>query len=108
MMPAISAGGDTPPPLFVFKGKRLPFREVLNEGRQTLETPADLLPRKSVVCMREERGGVDMHNFLSWGKRFVDSVRDLVCNSRKLLLTYDAYCGITTLTPTTQNEGGKS
>lgn len=32
-----------------------------------------------------------MHTSLSWGRRFVDSVHDLVSIRRKLLLTYDAY-----------------
>lgn len=63
MMPGTSGSRDTAPPLLVFKGNLLQFRAVLNDGRRMLETLADLLPRKSVVRMREEGGEVYMDTF---------------------------------------------
>ena len=91
MMPCISAAGHFPPLLFVFKGKTLPYRRVLRNGREIHETAADILPRHSFVAVREQNGGVDRHNFLNWGMAFVDSVKDLTANNRKLILPYDAY-----------------
>lgn len=91
MMASISAAGNSGPPLFVFKGKKLPFRRVVRGGEEVYESLADVLPRHSVISAREKCGGVDMHNFLNWGLEFVKSVKDLTANNRKLLLTYDAY-----------------
>eukprot|EP00171_Calliarthron_tuberculosum_P002273 IDg2273t1 len=91
MMPVISAAGQCGPTLFIFKGQRMPYREVLRHGVAHVQTYADLLPRGSVMAFREERGGVDTKNFLGWARLFVDSVRDLTANGRKVLLIFDAY-----------------
>lgn len=91
LMPAVSAAGEIAPPLFVVKGKRLPFREVLVDGRVEVQTLAQMLPRGACLAMREEHGGVDATNFLSWAQQFVRSVADLTANGRHVLLTYDAY-----------------
>lgn len=48
MMPVVNAAGTVGPCLFVFKGKRIPFRQVLiNESFET-ETYKDMLPRESL------------------------------------------------------------
>lgn len=69
----------------------MPYREVLRSGEAHVQTYADLLPRNSVIAFREERGGVDSSNFLSWARLFVESVRDLTAGGRKVLLIFDAY-----------------
>ena len=56
MMPIISADGDCAPPLFVTKGKRVPYREVLKNGTIFPETPLSRLPRFAVLATREENG----------------------------------------------------
>eukprot|EP00171_Calliarthron_tuberculosum_P005712 IDg5712t1 len=91
MLPVVSAAGDAGPPLFVFKGSRAPFRNVLVNGAVYQQTYASMLPRGSVVAMREKVGGVDTTNFYNWALLFIESVRDLTANGRKVLLTYDAY-----------------
>ena len=73
------------------KGKRVPYREVLQNGNFLPEAPLSRLPRSSVLATREENGGVDKHNFLSWAYTFVDYTRDLRTARRKILLVYDAY-----------------
>lgn len=91
MMARISASGYCAPTLFVFKEKHLPYRRVLRNGQEIVQTPADVLPRHSVISVRENNEGVDKHNFLNWGREFVESVEDLTANNRKLFLAYDAY-----------------
>eukprot|EP00171_Calliarthron_tuberculosum_P006015 IDg6015t1 len=91
MLPAISAAGSVAPPLFVFKGKKIPYREVLLGGKAVVQTYADLLPRHSLLACREDRGSVDSVNFFNWAKVFVESVRDLTAGGCKVLLIYDAY-----------------
>jgi len=91
IMPCISASGDMAPLLFVFKGKNLPYREVLEHGHKQVQTYDDLLPRGSLIYMREEVGGVDSDAFLDWAKHFIIHVRDLTQNGRKVLLTFDGY-----------------
>ena len=90
-MPVVSAAGEAGSPLYVFKGKRLPFREVLSHDVVQVQTYAQLLPRHACIAMREEGGGVDAQNFLHWAYSFIESVRDLTANERHVLLTYDAY-----------------
>ena len=41
--------------------------------------------------MREENGGVDRYNFISWAQTFVLYVSDLTANNRRVLLVYDGY-----------------
>lgn len=92
MLACISASGQAGPPLFVFKGAKLPFRDVLTkDGRVITETYATHLPRHSCVAVREEVGGIDAHNFFAWAHHFVESTRDLTANGRKVLLFYDAH-----------------
>ena len=91
MLPVISADGQTGPPLFVFKGLRLPYRNVLCNGRVRTETPACNLPINSCLALRQENGGVDTVNFLHWAYSFVSFVGPLVANNRKVLLIYDGY-----------------
>ena len=59
MLPAVSADGETVPLMFLFKGLRLPYRVVAQEGMKTVETYADCLPRGSIVSMRAAGGRVD-------------------------------------------------
>ena len=79
-MPAVSAAGKMGRTLFVFKGKHLPYRKVLRDGKVWLEGLADLLPRHSVVTSREKLSGVDKLNFKEWAYEFIDHVRDLTSN----------------------------
>jgi len=91
ILPCISASGDMAPPMFVFKGKQLPFRNVVRAGEVVSETYHDHLPARAVVAMREELGGVDSSNFLAWARSFVEHVQYLVRGGRPILLIYDAY-----------------
>ena len=59
MLPAVSADGKAVPPMFVFKGSRLPYRVLFQEGIKTVQTYTDCLPRGCIVSMRSEGGGVD-------------------------------------------------
>lgn len=91
LMPVVSAAGDVGPPLFVFKGTSLPYRNVIENGNIVTQTYTTYLPRGACVAMRAEGGGIDIANFLSWAQLFVSSVKDLTSNGRKVLLTYDGY-----------------
>ena len=62
LMAVINAEGETGPPLFVFKGVRLPYRVVLGAGREEVQICATYLPRGARVVMREQNGGVDSEN----------------------------------------------
>lgn len=91
LMPVVSASGDTGPPLFVFKGKLLLYRTVLQNGQKIVQTYHSVLPRCAVVAMREEHGGVDGNNFYQWAEMFIQHVHELTVGGRKVLLTYDGY-----------------
>ena len=91
MMPVINAFGQSGPPLFVFKGTKMPYRTVLKGGIVVEETPACNLPFKSTVALRAENGAVDTANFVKWAHTFVEFTNDLRCNNRKVLLIYDGY-----------------
>ena len=91
VLPVVSASGETGPPLFVFKGKCIPYRQVLVGGALRAETYTQYLPRSACVAVREECGGVDSANFLNWAKELVKNMPDLTCGGRHVLLTYDAY-----------------
>ena len=56
-----------------------------------VETYADSLPRRSIVTMGEEVGGVDSINVLNWAVQFLQDNKDLTVNNRKLILIYDGY-----------------
>ena len=91
ILPAVSASGHVAPPLFVFKGVRVPYRVVERSGHWVTETFSDYLPRHSVFGMRAEGGGVDTGNFYVWCTHFVKHVADLTSNNRKVLLILDGY-----------------
>ena len=91
LMPAISAAGEMGPPLFVFRGLHLPYREAAVDGRIVTQTYASFLPRHACLAVREERGGVDSENFLNWAHVFIESVEDLTANDRYILLIFDGY-----------------
>ena len=91
LMPCISAGGDAGPPLFAFKGARLPYRVVIQNGVECTETLSTHLPQNSLVNMREVIAGVDGESFHQWAKVFTDYVSHLTENVRHVLLIYDAY-----------------
>ena len=89
VMPVISAAGTAGPPLFVLKGKQIPYRTELRNGRFVYETPASRLRHKAVVALRAELGGVDSESFANWARVFVESLQDLLKDGRKVLLVYD-------------------
>jgi len=91
MMPAICADGSAHLPLFVFKGRCLPYREIERNGIKGLDTYQGRLPRNAIVCSRQENGGVNSEIFYSWATQFVKMAGDLTANNRKVLLIYDGY-----------------
>lgn len=92
MMPVIFASGDYGKPLFVIKGNRIPYQTVKSSnGNEVVETLSDCLPRGSIITTRTETASVDKNNFLRWARQFVEDIRDLTANNRKVLLIYDAY-----------------
>lgn len=56
-----------------------------------LETIADCLPRRALVATRPDIASVDKHNFVEWVKHFVEDVKDLTVNGKKVLLIYDGF-----------------
>lgn len=62
----MSAAGDVASILFVFKGKNMPFRDVLSYGEVHLETLQSHLLKGSLVYMREDVDGIDSSSFLPW------------------------------------------
>ena len=69
-MPAICASGETGPCLFVYKGKSFPYRCYVKNGEEHVDSLAHHLPRRAVIKMREEGGGVDSDNFFEMGELF--------------------------------------
>jgi len=65
MMRVIPGDGTTLSPLFLFKGKSLPYRSMQRDGEVFVETYGDLLPKGNVVSMREGGGSVDSDNFFA-------------------------------------------
>ena len=90
-MPVISASGETAPPLFVFKGLRLPYRTFLRNGEVRTETSLSKLQCGALAAMREENRGIDTARFMDWGYSFVDYVEPFTQDGRKVLLIYDGY-----------------
>ena len=70
MLPAVSCTGDTAPPLFVFKGFKRPYRQLMQGGSVFLQTIANYLPSRSFISMREVSDGVDSANFFKWALSF--------------------------------------
>ena len=91
MMPCISASGDIGPTLFLFKGIRLPYREVNVGPNRVVETPLHKLPRNSLLYFREDIAGVNTECFYKWALEFTKHVDHLTSGGRKILLTYDSY-----------------
>ena len=79
------------PPLFVFKGSRIPYHTIFVNGRETVETYADHLTRNACITVRDKVGSVDSTNFVFWATHFARSLVDLTANGRKIILTFDAY-----------------
>ena len=91
MMPVVFANGDIGLSLFVVQGTRVTYRTTLHDGMETMVTPADCLPRGSVITTRQDVASVDSHNVLQWGKLFAEDCRDLTARGRKVLLILDGY-----------------
>ena len=64
MLPVVSADGAIDPPLFVFSGARMPYRQILVDGKVVLETILDHLPEQATIAVRDKKG-VDSFNFLT-------------------------------------------
>lgn len=95
MMSFIFASGDFGKPLFVFKGKRIPYQKVKNSnGNELVEYLADCLPRTSNITIRNDAASADKAGttwVLPWARQFVESIEDLTTGRRKVLLIYDAH-----------------
>lgn len=95
MLPTIFANGELGEPLFVIKGKNIPYRETVVSGpdnhRYDLEFVHDCLPSNSFVTKREGVAGVDATIFTSWAEHFVKFVENKTMNGKKVLLIYDGY-----------------
>ena len=91
MLLVVSAQGDTGPLLFVFAGSKMPYSEILIDGKRVTDTLIDHLPFSAAIAMRQGSGGIDSFNILNWEKLFVKHVQTLTAGGRKLLLTYDGY-----------------
>ena len=72
-MPCVNAQGDFAPTLLVFKGSRLPYRQVLNHFNHQVETLSDCLPRGSLVYMRRDGCGVNSESFYECAKYLVNT-----------------------------------
>ena len=91
MMPCISASYDVGPVPFVFRRSRMPYRNVVCNGLEIIETYANMLPRNVLVSMHKDAACVDNANFFEWAQCFVQYVRPVTADSRRVLLTYDGY-----------------
>eukprot|EP00171_Calliarthron_tuberculosum_P023503 IDg23503t1 len=52
LMPVVSAAGSSGPPLFVFTGSHLPYRQVVVNGQISTQTYAAYLPRGACLAVR--------------------------------------------------------
>lgn len=93
MLPVVFANGNIGRPLFVIQGTHVKFRVQLRNGNEVIETLADCLPRGSVIAAREDVASVDSHNVLQWAKLFVEDVKDLTADGRRVLQILDGYRG---------------
>lgn len=64
MLSVTSADGGSGPPLFVFKGSILPYRQVLSNVKEQVEAYASHSPRNATVAVRDKCGGAGSQNFL--------------------------------------------
>ena len=60
--PTVSATRDTAPPLFVFNGCKMPYRQVLQGDLVFLQMFANDLQSRYIIYMREAGGGVGTAN----------------------------------------------
>ena len=86
-----SAAGDIGQPLFVFKGKHVPFRGILQSVHQVVEAIGTNLTRVAHVNMREKFEGADSEIFYQWEQHFVSHVSDLTSGRGHIILAFDAY-----------------
>lgn len=91
MMPTISAFCSIGPRVFLFKGGRIPFKNVLRHETLISETSLFVILRGSLVALHEECRGVDQTNFLDWALHFANTVKYLRSNEMRVLNIYDAY-----------------
>ena len=87
----LSHDGDAGPTLYVFKGSGIPYRTVLKDVNSVVESVSDIMPRGALVTVRRHSAGVETTDVFEWAIRFVNHVRDLTANRRKVLLIYDGY-----------------
>lgn len=90
-MSVVNGLGDIAPPLFVFKRKLLPYRQIIFDGQVAVETFDAILPRGAGVEIRDENGGVDGRTFYTWAETFVEHIGDLIFGSLKVLLVFNGY-----------------
>lgn len=91
LMRVISASGAFASPLFIFKGTRLSYRTVLQNGEILTEMPLSKLPPGAMDARREENSGTDTARFMDRGYSFVDHVEPLTKDGKKVLLIYGGY-----------------
>ena len=60
---AICAPGELGTMLVVFKGDHMPYLVVKRDGKEGFDTPANHLPRRSIVEKRKEESRFDSDNF---------------------------------------------
>ena len=61
------------------------------QGKQVVETYADVLPANSLIGMRESGGGVDTGNFRLSASHFMSTVSRLTENDSNVLLVLDGH-----------------
>ena len=92
LVAVVSASGQPASPFIIFQGTKLKYRRVRKVvGAVQNEHVAEYFPRQSNFTTRRDIAGVEEHNFCKWAELFVEEVKDLTCNGRKVLLVYDRY-----------------
>ena len=91
IVPVINDTSEIGPPLFVLKGKRIPYHQVVVDGAVQVETYTQCFACNARVVMREENGGVDSENFLNRAHEVSRSMSDLTASRWNVLIAYDAY-----------------
>ena len=91
IMLCVSAAGACAPALLVYNGQKIPYREVLQDEKISVETLSDCLPRGSLLYARNDGSGVNNESFLKLAHHFTEHVKDLTTGDRKVLLTLDGY-----------------
>eukprot|EP00171_Calliarthron_tuberculosum_P000133 IDg133t1 len=92
LLGCVSAAGEAVLPLWIYKGKRFPFRvRLMPDGSQQAESAAHLLPPGSLHGTRPEVGGVDTKNFCVVVRALRSACREPYPRRQKVLLVYDAH-----------------